>query len=526
MTTAVAELPDDVDALKAMIVAMAEQKARLEARNNHLEEANKTADERITTLTAIVRMLERSRYGTRSERLRGATLSDEQHAFVFDEINTGMAAIEAERDSTVQEKPKRAPRPRKGFAAHLERVEVVIEPEIPAGCEGLAKVLIGEDVSERLDVTPAKFCVIVTRRPKYAYRNRDGVIQAPAPLHLIESGIPTEALLAQIAVSKYADGLPLYRQEAIYARDQVELDRSLMAQWMGKVGYELQPLADYVLERIKQGERIFADETTLPTLAPGSGKAQKAWLWAYARDDRPFGGAGPPMVAYRFEDSRSGDCVARHLSGFSGLLQVDGYAAYNRLTKGAGANEGVTLAACFAHVRRRFYELHISEGSRLATQTITAMAALWKVEAEIRGQDPATRLKARQNKSAAIVAKLFELWGTELPRLSGKSKLAEAIRYATSRRIALERFLHDGRVEIDSNIVERAIRPQTITRKNALFAGSAGGGRAWATIATLLQTAKMNDVDPHAWLTQTLERIAHGWPISQIDQLMPWCCKT
>jgi transposase len=464
MTKAVAELPDDVDALKAMIVAMADQRALLEARNSHLEVVNKTADERIATLTAIVRMLERSRYGTRSERLGGATLSDEQHAFVFDEIETAMAAIEAELESTVQDKPKRAPRPRKGLAAHLERVEIVIEPDIPAGCEGLEKVLIGEDVSERLDVMPAKFRVLVLRRPKYAYRNRDGVAQAAAPARIIESGIPTEALLAQIAVSKYADGLPLYRQEAIYARDQVELDRSLMAQWMGKVGFELQPLADYVLERIKQGERVFADETTLPTLAPGSGKTQKAWLWAYARDDSPFGGAGPPMVAYRFEGSRSGDCVARHLAGFGG--QVDGYAAYNRLTKGAGANDGVTLAACFAHVRRRFYELHVNESSRLATQTITTMAALWKVEEDIRGKDPATRVKARQEKSATIVARLFDLWETELPRLSGKSKLAEAIRYAISRRAALERFLSDGRVEIDSNIVERAIRPQTITRKN------------------------------------------------------------
>jgi transposase len=178
------------------------------------------------------------------------------------------------------------------------------------------------------------------------------------------------------------------------------------------------------LEKIKQGERIFADETTLPTLAPGSGKTQKAWLWAYARDDRPFGGADPPMVAYRSEDSRSGDCVARHLAGFGGLLQVDGYAACNRLAKGAGANDGVTLAACFAHVRRRFYELHVNESSHLATQMITTMAALWKVEEDIRSKDPATRVKARQEKSAAIVARLFELWEAELPRLSGKSKLA------------------------------------------------------------------------------------------------------
>jgi transposase len=537
MTTPVAELPTTLTEAHALILALAEERAAIEAENSRiasematltaanadLAAVNQAADARIVELTAIVKMLERTLYGTRSERLRSDTPSDEQIAFVFDEIATGVAAIEAElAKAGGQDKPKRAPRPRKEFGAHLERVEIIVEPEVPPGCEGLEKVLIGEDVSRRLDVMPAKFRVIVTRRPKYVYRNRDGVLQAPAPVHLIESGLPTEALLAQIAVAKYADGLPLYRQEAIYARDDVDLDRSLMAQWMGKVGFELQPLADYVLEKIKQGERIFADETTLPTLAPGSGKTKKAWLWAYARDDRPFGGIGPPMVAYRFEDSRGGECVERHLAGFTGILQVDGYAAYNRLARSGGANEGVTLAACFAHVRRRFYELHVNESSRLATQTVTTMAGLWEIEADIRGQDPATRVKARQEKSAVIVAAIFDLWDKELPRLSGKSKLAEAIRYATSRRTALERFLGDGRIEIDSNTVERAIRPQTITRKNALFAGSHGGGRTWATIATLLQTAKMNDVDPHAWLTQTLERIAQGWPISQIDALMPW----
>jgi transposase len=530
MTTPGAELPTTLAEAHALILALAEERAAIETENSRIAAANanlavinKAADARIAELTAIVKVFERALYGTRSERLRAELLSQEQIAFVFDEIETGVAAVQAElAKAGSQDKPKRAPRPRKGFAAHLQRVEIVIEPETPEGCEGLEKVLIGEDVSERLDVTSAQFRVIVTRRPKYAYRGRDGVIQAAAPAHIIDSGIPTEALLARIAVAKYADGLPLYRQEAIYARDGVDLDRSLMAQWMGKVGFELQPLADFVLERIKQGERVFADETTLPTLAPGSGKTQKAWLWAYARDDRPFGGTGPPMVAYRFEDGRGGECAARHLAGFAGILQVDGYAAYNQLVKSTGANDGVQLAACFAHVRRKFYELHVSGSSRLATRTLTKMAALWEIEAGIRGQAPEARAKMRQEKSAAIVAELFEMWGKELPRLSGKAKLAEAIRYAISRRAALERFLTDGRIEIDSNIVERAIRPQTITRKNSLFAGSHGGGRTWATIATLLQTAKMNNVDPHAWLSQALERIAQGWLISQIDDLMPW----
>ncbi|EIM26209.1 IS66 family transposase [Microvirga lotononidis] len=520
MTAHDSTLPDDVDALKAMVRAMAEKTARLEQRNAHLEQVNQGAEERIARLMEIVKMLERARYGTRSERLGKARLTDDQYALALDEIETGVAALEVERDEILgRSSTKRPPRPRKGFAAHLERVEVVIEPDDPAGCEGLERIRIGEDVCERLDVTPAQFRVIVTRRPKYVYKGRDGVIQAPAPARIIASGIPTEALLAQIAVSKYADGLPLYRQEAIYARDQVLIERSQMAQWMGKVGFELEPLAAYALARIKQGERIFADETTLPT---GMGKAKTAYLWAYVRDDRPFGGRDPPIVVYRFEDSRAGECVVHHLEGYRGILQVDGYTAYHRLARPKGANEGVQLAACWSHVRRKFYELHVSTASNVAAQTLEQMASLWALEERVRGKDVGTRRQARQAESAAVVSGLFALWEQELPKLSRKSKMAEAIRYALTRRASLERFLSDGRVELDSNTVERAIRPQTITRKNSLFAGSDGGGRTWAAIASLLATAKMNNVDPHAWLTQTLERIANGWPNREIDALMPW----
>ncbi|MDW9419103.1 IS66 family transposase [Sinorhizobium meliloti] len=531
MDLPLSDLPDDVDALKAMVLALAREQAAKEVRLKvaeaeiaRLEAVEKSANERIANLTLIMKVLQRTQNDKRSERLR-LGVNDEQVSFAFEEVETGLSAIRSELDRAAKDKPKRAPRPRKGFAAHLERIEEVIEPEIPAGCEGLAKVLIGEDRSERLDVVPPKFRVIVTRRPKYAFRGSDGVVQALAPAHIIEGGLPTERLLAYIAVSKYADGLPLYRQEAIYLRDGVEISRSLMAQWMGHLGFELQMLADYILERVKEGERIFADETTLPTLAPGSGKTTKAWLWAYARDDRPYGGTSPPMVAYRFEDSRGADCVTRHLSGFTGILQVDGYSAYTNLAKTrakTGSNETVQLAGCWAHLRRKFYDLHISGVSQAATDTVLAMTELWRIEDEVRGKDADSRAARRQEKSSTTVASLFELWEKELGKVSGKSKTAEAIRYALTRREALERFLTDGSIEIDSNIVERAIRPQTITRKNSLFAGSEGGGRTWATVATLLQTCKMNGVDPLDWLSQTLTRIAQGWPASEIEALMPW----
>ncbi len=257
MTPPDLKLPDDVEALKAMVLAMAEKAARADALQNEvadLKARNADADERIERLTQILKAFDRARFGRRSEKLGSPTTDDEQQAFVFEEIETGIAAIRAQVNKG-RERPegKRPPRPRKGFAPHLERIEVVIEPEELPEHAGKQKVLIGEDVSERLDVMPAKFRVIVTRRPKYAFKNEDGVIQAAAPAHIIEAGIPTEALLAQIAVSKYADGLPLYRQEAIYARDKVELDRKLMAQWMGKLGFELEILADYLFDEIKKG---------------------------------------------------------------------------------------------------------------------------------------------------------------------------------------------------------------------------------------------------------------------------------
>jgi transposase len=531
------ELPDDVEELKALTLATsaradrseAEAEAarsdvlRLKAQVNDLAQTNAMAKAEIARLASILKTLKRGRFGKRSEKL--GTDDAEQQSFAFEEVETGLAAISARLEAKSKSQSRKTPGDKPRFPSHLERVEEVVEPEVRADLQDKERVRIGQDESIRLDVIRARFRLIVTIRPKYAYKEPGSILQAPAPEHIVEAGLPTEALLAQVAVSKYADGLPLYRQEAIYARDGVELGRSLMAQWMGAVGFHLEPLAAHVLARIREGERIFADETTLPTLDPGAGKTKTAWLWAYARDDRPFGGVGPPMVAYRFEDSRSGDCAARHLGDYRGILQCDGYSGYRKLAGVPHAN-GLRLAGCWAHLRRRFFDLHANGESLVASATVEQMKMLWAVEDEVRGQPPELRLAARRAASVEIVQALFDLWERELPRISGKSKLAEAIRYARSHRAKLLLFLEDGRVEIDSNIVERAIRPQTITRKNSLFAGSAGGGRTWAAIATMLQTCKMNGVDPYAWATLTLERIANRWPNNDIEALMPWNFKT
>ncbi len=406
-------LPDNVDELKALTLANAAradhceadaQAARgevlkLKAEVGDLAEANATAMAETARLTSILKTLRRGRFGKSSEKL--GSDEDEQQSFAFEEVETGLEAIGAKLAAKAGAK-SRDPSPAKPrFPLHLERVEEILEPTIPPGFEDKERVKIGQDESVRLDVIKARFRLIVTIRSKYAFKESGTILQAAAAEHIVEAGLPTEALLAQIAVSKYADGLPLYRQEAIYARDGVEIGRSLMAQWMGAVGFHLEPLAAYVLARIREGERVFADETTLPTLSPGAGKAKTAWLWAYARDDRTFGGTGPPMVAYRFEDSRSGDCAARHLGDYRGILQCDGYAGYRKLAGDPRAN-GLRLAGCWAHVRRKFFDLHANGGSVVATKSVNEMAQLWAVEHEVRGQSSEARQAARRASSVVV----------------------------------------------------------------------------------------------------------------------------
>jgi transposase len=403
---------------------------------------------------------------------------------------------------------------------HLPREEVVIDvADKTCACCGGRKHCIGEDVSERLDVIPAQFKVIVTHRPKYACAACAGeVVQAPAPERLIENGIPTEALVAHVLTAKYADHTPLYRQAQIYARQGVTLDRSTLADWVGRAAFALRPVHARLLEQLKQSTKLFADETTAPVLDPGRGCTKKGQLWAYARDERPWAGPAPPGVAYVYAPDRKHARPAEHLAGFSGTLQVDGYGAYADLAEAGD----VELAFCWSHVRRRFYEIQVATPAPIASEALVRIAALYAIEAEIRGLTADERRQARQLRTKPLFDALRAWLDAKLAAVSGKSTIAEAIRYGLSRWDGLARFLDDGRIEIDSNVVERSMRPIALGRKNHLFAGSDGGGVHWAVIASLIETCKMNDVDPQAYLCDVLTKIVARHPMSRIDELLPF----
>jgi transposase len=491
-------LPDDPATLKAMLIAERAESERLRL---------------------MIKAFQRHRFGRRAE-----TLDEDQLHLGLEEIEQGEAAeaAEAERQAPAKgETRAKARRLNRGnLPAHLPRIETIIDADDKTcRCCGGELHRIGEDVSERLDIVPAQFRVLVVRRPKYACRAcEEGVVQAPAPARLIEGGIPTEATVAHVLVAKYADHLPLYRQAQIYRRQGVALDRSTLADWVGRAAFHLRPVQEHMLAVLKSSAKLFADETTAPVLDPGRGRTKTGQLWAYARDDRPWGGADPPAVVYVYAPDRKAARPQAHLDGFRGILQVDGYGGYRALAE----RGDVELAFCWSHVRRRFYELAAAGPAPIATEALERIANLYAVEAEIRGRSAAERLCTRQEKSRSIVEALEPWLRGKLELISQKSRLAEAIRYALSRWQGLTRFLDDGRIELDSNVVERAIRPIALNRKNALFAGSDGGGEHWAVIASLIETCKLNGVDPNTYLAGVLTRIVDGHPNSAIDDLMPW----
>ena len=471
-------------------------------------------------LQHLLLKLKRRQFGRKSEQL-----PEDQLLFAFEEIEATLAASDAEAGKqsaalrNQQAKRRRAGRGR--LPAHLPRVEVVLAPEATACpcCQG-PLVEIGVDAAERLDVIPARFRVVVTKRPKLACRACTGVvIQAPAPARLIAGGMPTEATVAHVLVSRYADHLPLYRQAQILARQGIGIGREILAGWTGTAALEIAPVVRRMHEILLASPRLFADETTMPVLDPGRGQTKKGFAWAVARDDRPWGGADPPAVVFHYAPGRGAKHPKALLAGYRGILQCDGYAAYKTL---AATNGDITLAFCWSHARREFIELAKGKTAPIATETLRRIAALYAIEAEARGQPPELRRAVRQAKTRPLVEDLFAWLEAQLARLPGGSPTAKAIRYALNHRDGLVRFLDDGRIELDTNTVERAIRPICLSRKNALFASGDDGGARWAAVASLVETCKLNGVDPQRYFTDLLTRLVDGWPNSRIDELMPW----
>jgi transposase len=516
MIAAPNELPNDIGALKTLVLRWADIAAAKDAELTRVQDAN-------ARLWDILRQLRRAQFGRKSEKL-----DPDQLSLAMEDTEQAIAETERAEPALDATPPASRTKPRSvnrgALPAHLLREEIIIEPETTACpcCNGAMHVM-GEDRSERLDVVPAQFKVIVTRRPKYACRScGDAVVQAPAPARLIEGGIPTENLIAHVLVSKYADHLPLYRQAQIYARQDVDLDRSTLADWVGRAAALLAPVQSRLFDILKASPKLFADETRAPVLDPGRGKVKLGQLWAYARDDRPWNGNDPPGVVYRYAPGRGSEHVKNHLAGFTGILQVDGYAAYKELASARDKTAPIALAFCWAHCRRRFYEIAQGGNAPLAEDALRQIAALYKIEQQIWGQSADARHRVRQAQSLLRVEKL-KIWLDEnLKRVSGKSKIAGAMRYAITHWQGLTLFLDDGRIEMDSNAVERAIRPIALNRKNALFAGHDRGGDHWATVTTLIETCKLNGVDPQDYLARVLSRLVNGWPNSQIDELLPW----
>src|SRR5829696_3165870 len=489
--------PEDVPADPARLAAMV---LALDAENERLR--------------AIVRTLKDLLFGARSER--AAVIDIAQLPLDLDDLAVGPTPPPPPaNDEVVAE--RKVDRPRRpavrnigALPKHLPRCEEVIEPEtLVCPCCSGALHWIGEETREALDVVPAFVRVKRTIIPKYACRTCEGaIVQAKSPPRLVEGGMATTALVTHVAVSKFAWHIPLYRQAQIFAGQGVRLDRSTLALWMKRAAWWLKPLYDRQLAAILAGSRVFSDETPMPVLDPGRGRTKCGQFWAHAVDDRPWGGPAPPAVAYVFADGRGTEEIAGQLTGFSGILQVDGYAAYKALAREHGG--AIQLAFCLAHARRKFVEVYKTTQSPFAREVIERLQAVYVIEAEIRGSSAEQRLAARRTRTAPLMETLRARLTAMVGQLFSQSKLAEAINYALNHWDGLTLFLSDGRVEVDSNTVERSMRPIAMGRRNSLFSGSEGGAESWAILASLVNTAKLHDLDPQAYLADVLERIVSG----------------
>lgn len=504
----------DIDpALLAQVRALVErQQADLAQRDATLARRDALLAEKdfkITALTHELAYYRRVRFGKASEALVG-----EQRLLFEETVDADLAAIEEELERQAPAKRQRKRAGRQPLPLELPRIEHRHEPEsCQCGKCGAELVQIGEDVSEQLDVEPARFFVHRHIRPQYACRPCQTVTAALIPPAVIDGGMAAVGLLAWIAACKYLDHLPLYRIEQIAARQGVPLARSTLAEWIGRIGVALQPLADRLAELLRQQTCLHADETPVRQLDPGSGKTRHAYLWAYRSGVHD---GGPPIVVFDYQTSRAGAHARAFLQGWRGHLMVDDYVGYKALFA-----EGPTELACLAHIRRKFFDVHAASGSPVAEEALRRIAALYAIEQQGAGLDPPQRLALRQKLALPVLAELHAWLLATQRAVAAGSGTAKAVDHALKRWPALERYANSGTLPIDNNPVENAIRPIAIGKKNWLFTGSERAGRRAAAIQSLFATAKLNGLDPARWLAGILERLP-TCPNSQIDSLLPF----
>jgi transposase len=491
--------------------------AELDAQRQALSEQAEELDSRRARIEHLRLMVEKFRhmiFGRKSEKL---VLKLEQLEFELEEDETAQAEAEAiaERVSPTNDAKPRSER--KPLPEHLKREEVMHKPDSDCcpDCGGGLRHF-SDDVSEQLEYLPESFKVIRHVRPKFTCTGCDRIVEAPAPSRPIERGLAGPSLLAHVIVSKYADHLPLFRQSEIYARQGVEISRSTMAGWVGAASDLLGPLVDAIGKHVFAGRKLHADDTPMPVLAPGNGKTKTGRLWTYVRDDRPAGEQTAPAVWFAYSEDRRGEHPRQHLKNFTGALQADAYAGFHHLY-----GNHIYEAACWAHARRKFHDIHLAHASPTTTEALARIGALYAIEDEVRGKPVDIRLSLRQTRARPLLDDLRKWMEKALRSLSSKSETAAAIRYALSRWRALTRYTEDGLLEIDNSAAERALRAVALGRKNFLFAGSDNGGERAAAMYSLIGSAKLNGLDPELYLRTVLTQIADH-PISQIQDLLPW----